>query len=112
MGKPGILPLLRFKSLFDAANKRLGLKQFLTYYFIAAHPECTEDDMRKLKRFALEHLRLAPEQVQIFTPTPSTWSTAMYYTGINPFTGKPVHVTRGLRAKQGQKDLLTSAPAP
>jgi radical SAM superfamily enzyme YgiQ (UPF0313 family) len=68
--------------------------------------------MRKLKRFAHDHLRLAPEQVQIFTPTPSTWSTAMYYTGLDPFTGKPVHVTRGLRAKQDQKDLLTPARQP
>jgi uncharacterized radical SAM protein YgiQ len=112
MGKPGTASLLQFKARFDEANKRLGLKQYLTYYFIAAHPECTDDDMRKLKRFTSEHLRLAPEQVQIFTPTPSTWSTAMYYTGLNPFTGKPVHVTRGLRAKQDQKDLLTPAPHP
>ena len=112
MGKPGTESLLQFKELFDAANKRHGLKQFLTYYFIAAHPDCTDDDMRQLKRFAVERLRLAPEQVQIFTPTPCTWSTAMYYTGINPFTHKPVHVTRGLRAKQDQKDLLTPAPHP
>ena len=112
MGKPGLEPLLRFKERFDAANARLGLKQFLTYYFIAAHPECTEDDMRALKSFASKHLRLAPEQVQIFTPTPSTWSTAMYYTGINPFTRKPALVTRGLRAKQEQKNLLTPGPHP
>ena len=112
MGKPGTESLLQFKELFDAANKRHGLKQFLPYNFIAAHPDCADDDMRQLKRFAVERLRLAPEQVQIFTPTPCTWSTAMYYTGINPFTHKPVHVTRGLRAKQDQKDLLTPAPHP
>ena len=111
MGKPGTTALLQFKELFDAANKRHGLKQFLTYYFIAAHPDCTDDDMRQLKRFAVERLHLAPEQVQIFTPTPCTWSTAMYYTGINPFTHKPVHVTRGLRAKQDQKDLLAPPAA-
>ena len=107
MGKPDAATLLRFKELFDAASKRNGLKQFLTYYFIAAHPGCTEDDMRRLKRFASEQLGLAPEQVQIFTPTPCTWSTAMYYTGINPWTREPVTVTRGLRAKQEQKDILT-----
>jgi uncharacterized radical SAM protein YgiQ len=110
MGKPGVGSLLSFKALFDEANKRHGLKQFLTYYFIAAHPECNDDDMRSLKCFALEHLRIAPEQVQIFTPTPSTWSTAMYYTGLNPFTRQPTLVVRGLRAKQEQKDLLTPAP--
>ena len=106
MGKSGTAALLQFKELFDAANTRHGLKQFLTYYFIAAHPDCTDDDMRQLRRFALERLRLAPEQVQIFTPTPCTWSTAMYYTGINPFSFLSAHVTRGLRAKQDQKDLL------
>jgi uncharacterized radical SAM protein YgiQ len=110
MGKPGTGALLHFKTHFDAASKRHGLKQFLTYYFIAAHPACTDEDMRELKLFALEQLRLAPEQVQIFTPTPSTWSTAMYYTGLDPSTRQPIHVTRGLRAKQNQKDLLTPAP--
>ena len=106
MGKPHTDALLCFKERFDAANKKHGLKQFLTYYFIAAHPECSDDDMQSLKRFATKHLHLAPEQVQIFTPTPSTWSTAMYYTGTNPFTFLPAHVTRGLRAKQEQKDIL------
>jgi uncharacterized radical SAM protein YgiQ len=112
MGKPDTDALLRFKERFDAANKKHGVKQFLTYYFIAAHPECGADDMLALKRFAIAHLHLSPEQVQIFTPTPSTWSTAMYYTGLNPFTGKTALVTRGLRAKQEQKDLLAPASRP
>jgi len=107
MGKPGTAALLQFKERFDATSKRNGLKQFLTYYFIAAHPGCTEEDMRRLKWFTSEQLKLAPEQVQILTPTPCTWSTAMYYTGINPWTREPVAVTRGLRSKQEQKDILT-----
>jgi uncharacterized radical SAM protein YgiQ len=107
MGKPGNEALLDFARQFSAANQRHGLKQFLTYYFIAAHPGCGDGEMRALKRFASRHLHLSPEQVQIFTPTPSTWSTAMYYTGIDPFTGEAVSVTRGLRAKQAQKDILT-----
>ena len=107
MGKPGNESLLLFKEHFDAACKRYGLKQFLTYYFIAAHPGCTNDDMKRLKSFASTHLHLSPEQVQIFTPTPSTWSTAMYYTGLNPWTRQVIHVSRGLRAKQEQKDILT-----
>lgn len=108
MGKPGQESLLDFVKLFRAANERHHLKQFLTYYFIAAHPGCGDAEMLALKQFASRHLRLAPEQVQIFTPTPSTWSTAMYYTGIDPFTGQPITVTRGLRAKQAQKDILTA----
>ncbi|MCK7471896.1 MAG: hypothetical protein MZU95_14755 [Desulfomicrobium escambiense] len=61
-----------------------GKKQFLTYYFLAAHPGCTEADMKRLKSFVKKNLKLEPEQVQIFTPTPSTYSTLMYYTGAGP----------------------------
>lgn len=113
MGKPGVKTLLKFKEQFDNVSRRLGRKQFLTYYFIAAHPGCTEADMRELKRFATQNLKLNPEQVQIFTPTPLTAATAMYYTGLDPDTGRPVYVERGLGGKQRQKDVLTGgAPRP
>ena len=62
--------------------------------------------MRELKVFAERSLNLRPEQVQIFTPTPMTAATCMYYTGIDPFTGKNVYVARGLGEKQRQKDVL------
>ena len=107
MGKPGVKSLLAFKDQFDAASRRCGKRQFLTYYFIAAHPGCTEQDMRELKRFATTRLKLNPEQVQIFTPTPLTAATAMYYTGLDPETGRPIHIARGLGEKQRQKDILT-----
>ncbi len=112
MGKPCVKTLLRFKEQFDNASRRHGKKQFLTYYFIAAHPGCTERDMQELRRFATQHLKLSPEQVQIFTPTPLTAATAMYYTGLDPATGKPVFVERGLGGKQRQKDLLTGGTRP
>jgi uncharacterized radical SAM protein YgiQ len=107
MRKPGIEGLLKFRSRFEACSRAHGLKQFLTYYFIAAHPGCTEADMRRLSEFAHTHLRLAPEQVQIFTPTPSTWSTAIWWTGLDPDTGAPVFVERRTRERQKQKDILT-----
>lgn len=107
MGKPDVSSLLHFKERFDAASRACGKKQFLTYYFIAAHPGCTEADMRALRRFATRHLKLSPEQVQIFTPTPLTAATAMYYTGLSPETGKPVFTEHGLGGKQRQKDILT-----
>ena len=88
MGKQGKAPLKEFKEKFYQINKKLGKKQFLTYYLIAAHPGCNEKDMLDLKRFASAELRVNPEQVQIFTPTPSTYSTLMYYTEMDPFTGK------------------------
>ncbi len=112
MGKPGVQTLLRFKEQFDRASRRHGKKQFLTYYFIAAHPGCTAHDMQELRRFATQHLKLSPEQVQVFTPTPLTAATAMYYTGLDPATGKTVFVERGLGGKQRQKDLLTGGTRP
>ena len=111
MGKPSVKSLLRFKELFDAASRRAGKKQFLTYYFIAAHPGCTDRDMQELRRFATQHLQISPEQVQIFTPTPLTAATAMYYTGLDPATGRPVFSARGAGARQRQKDALCPRPA-
>lgn len=108
MGKPPLESLMSFKERFDTANRKSGKRQFLTYYFIAAHPGCIEDDMRQLKKFARSKLFLTPEQVQVFTPTPSTWSTAMYYTGLNPASGNSIPVARTFRERLAQKEILTS----
>lgn len=106
MGKDGKAPLREFKERFYKINEKYGLKQFLTYYLIAAHPGCDEKDMMDLKRFASAELRVNPEQVQIFTPTPSTYSTLMYYTEINPFTMKKMFVEKDNGRKQRQKDIV------
>jgi uncharacterized radical SAM protein YgiQ len=106
MGKPGTAALLKFKRLFDELSKSAGKRQFLTYYLIAAHPGCTEQDMHKLKKFASRKLRINPEQVQIFTPTPSTYSSLMYYTELDPFTGKKIFVEKNLQRKSRQKDIV------
>lgn len=111
MGKPDVEALVQFKERFDAINRQKGLRQFLTYYFIAAHPGCALEDMQALQQFVRKHLKLTPEQVQIFTPTPSTWSTAMYYTGLDPMTGKPLHVARNYRERTEQKACLTELPS-
>ena len=108
MGKPGQEDLLRFKELFYALTKKEKKKQFLTYYLIAAHPGCTEEDMRKLRVFALRQLRLLPEQVQVFTPTPSTYSTLMYWTERDPFTGTPIFVEKTIRGRQQQRGQVCS----
>ncbi|MDU1909654.1 YgiQ family radical SAM protein [Fusobacterium sp.] len=106
MGKQGKAPLKEFKEKFYKINNKLGKKQFLTYYLIAAHPGCDEKDMLDLRRFASSELRINPEQVQVFTPTPSTYSTLMYYTEINPFTNKKLFVEKDNGKKQKQKDIL------
>lgn len=108
MGKPGPACLESFKTLFDRLNRESGRKQFLTYYFMAAHPGCTLDDMLKLKRFTGERLRINPEQVQIFTPLPSTWSGVMYHTGKDPSGTKNLFVEKDRRKRQQQKDVLVA----
>ena len=106
MGKPQAKSLTSFKQLFDKIEKTSGQKQFLTYYFIAAHPGCTEEDMRELKSFASRELKTNPRQVQIFTPLPSTYSSLMYFTGIDPTTGKKIFVEKNIVKKQRQKDIV------
>jgi len=91
--------------LFDRMTRSAGKEQFLTYYLIAAHPGCTTDDMKKLKRFTSEKLKMNPEQVQIFCPAPSTYSSLMYYTETDPFTGKPIFVEKDPRNKERQKNI-------
>jgi uncharacterized radical SAM protein YgiQ len=110
MGKPGRQSLLQFKRDFDTLSAKAGKKQFLTYYLIAAHPGCTDDDMIRLKRFASQELHVSPEQVQIFTPTPSTYSSLMYYTGLDPFTLKPVFVEKDTARKERQKMVIVEKP--
>lgn len=108
MGKPGCGQdaLKKFKELFYGYSKEAGLKQFMSYYLMAAHPGCGRDDMKKLRAFALKELGGVPEQVQVFTPTPSTYSTLMYWTGKDPFTGKDVFVEKTERGREEQKTVL------
>ena len=106
MGKPQAKFLTNFKQLFEKMNESSGQKQFLTYYFIAAHPGCTEEDMRELKSFTTRELKINPQQIQIFTPLPSTYSSLMYFTGINPATGRKIFVEKNIAKKQRQKDIV------
>ena len=106
MRKPEIEGVLRFRRKFEEKSRTVGKRQYLTYYFIAAHPGCTESDMIELRKFAQKRLQLNPEQVQIFTPTPSTWATAIWWTGLDPESGNEVFVERREGARQRQKDLL------
>jgi uncharacterized radical SAM protein YgiQ len=111
MGKPGSESLLKFKDKFDRFSRAAGKPQFLTYYLIAAHPGSTSQDMLRLKSFASEKLHVNPEQVQIFTPTPSTYSSLMYYTELDPFTRRPLFVEKDPRRKKHQKDIVTRKAA-
>jgi len=107
MGKTSKDFLEKFNDLYYKENQKAGKNQFLSYYLIAAHPGCTEKEMKQLKTFTSKKLRINPEQVQVFTPLPSTWSSVMYYTEKNPFTGKKIYVEKDMNRKQRQKDMLT-----
>jgi len=106
MGKPAPHTLLEFKQVFDELNQVTGRDQFLTYYLIAAYPGCTDEDMQQLREFAGEKLHIHPEQVQIFTPTPSTYASLMYYTEMDPFTLEPLFVEKDLFRKDRQKHIV------
>jgi uncharacterized radical SAM protein YgiQ len=106
MRKPAPEVLEAFLERFlETAPARAG-RCFLTYYFMAAHPGCRQQDMQALRRFASRRLRSRPEQVQIFTPTPGTRATLIYATGQDPDSGAPVFVERGLKARVAQKTIL------
>lgn len=108
MGKPGTKDLVEFRKLFYKITREEGKNQFLTYYMIAAHPGCEDKDMIQARAFAQNELGLQPEQVQLFTPTPSTYSTLMYWTEKDPFTGAPCFVEKSVQKREKQKDLLVS----
>ena len=63
--------------------------------------------MNALKEFATQKLKMTPEQVQIFTPSPSTYSTLMYYSGLDPFSMTPIFVEKNPVNKERQKQIVT-----
>ena len=111
MCKPGPDVLLKFKKMFDDSNTKQGKNQFLTYYLMAAHPGCYEEDMEELSRFVHKELRTNPEQVQIFTPTPSTVSTMMYHTRRDYDNTKNLKSEHSMQMKQEQKDIILEPKA-
>ena len=106
MGKPERKVLEEFRSMFADSVSGCGRDLYLTYYFMAAHPGCGEDDMRELARYCRDVLHIHPEQVQVFTPTPSTYSTAMYRTS-RDLKGRDVPVERSVQRRQRQKEIVT-----
>jgi len=106
MGKQDGKSLLQFRDIFNKLTKAAGKNQYLTYYLMAAHPGCTINDMKQLKNFASKKLNINPRQVQIFTPSPSTFSSLMYYSGTDPFTGEPVFIEKNIKRREKQKDII------
>lgn len=105
MNKPPVDALMQFRKQFNDASKRAGKKWFMTYYLMAAHPGCTPQQMRELNRFLINRLKVLPEQVQIFTPTPGTLSTAMFYCGTD-LNGRSIYCENTRNGMVRQKTIL------
>lgn len=105
MGKPHIEVYEEFERRFYASTKKCGKEQYLVPYLMSSHPGCTLADAVELAVFEKKH-NIRPEQVQDFYPTPGTISTAMFYTGLDPYTMQPVFVARTPEEKAMQRALL------
>jgi uncharacterized radical SAM protein YgiQ len=105
MCKPAIEKYDEFVRKYQDINEELGKDQFIIPYFIAGHPGCTLKDAVQLAEYVRD-MGYYVEQVQDFTPTPSTLSTCMYHTGYNPFTGREVYVPRSIEDRRMQRALL------
>ncbi|MBP5308456.1 MAG: YgiQ family radical SAM protein [Clostridia bacterium] len=108
MNKPDFSVYKTFAESYRAANEKLGKKQFVLPYLISSHPQCGIKEAVELTEY-LKSIRFMPEQVQDFYPTPSTRSTCMFYTGIDPDTMEPVYVPRSKEEKRMQRALLQYA---
>lgn len=111
---PGVLNLMRkpasddfdkFANVFDRESAKAGKTQYLIPYYIASHPGSDLHAMIDLALF-LKRNGYRPDQVQDFIPAPFDVATAMYYTGLDPFTKKPVYVAQHLRDRKLQRALM------
>ncbi len=105
MRKPSFRLFYALKDKFDAINRRNGVNQQLIPYFISSHPACTMEDMKQLAD-ETRKLGFRLEQVQDLTPTPMTLASVMYYTGLDPYTLKPLYVARTRKDKEKQRDCF------
>lgn len=105
MGKPKRSVYEKFVKKYYKLNESLGKIQFLVPYFMSSHPGSTLKEAVELAEY-LRDLGYMPEQVQDFYPTPSTLSTVMYYTGIDPRDGTKVYVCRNPHEKAMQRALI------
>ena len=105
MHKPNIEIFSAFVKLYRQINESLNKKQHLIPYFISGHPGSTLDDAVILAEY-IRDIRCFPEQVQDFTPTPGTLSTAMFYTGSHPHTGEEVYIPKSEKERKAQRALM------
>ena len=105
LGKPSVEVYNKFVQAYKDMNKKIGKEQYLVPYLMSSHPGSTLKEAIELAEY-LRDLGYMPEQVQDFYPTPSTISTCMYYTGLDPRTMKEVYVTTNPHEKAMQRALI------
>lgn len=105
MGKPPVSVYRKFVSAYENMNKKLGKKQYLVPYLMSSHPGSTMKEAIELAEFVRD-IGYMPQQVQDFYPTPSTISTCMYATGLDPRTMEPVYVPTNPHEKALQRALI------
>ena len=105
MGKPEHRIYEEFTRQFKKMNERLGMDQYLVPYLMSSHPGSTLKEAVELAEYCRD-LGYMPEQVQDFYPTPSTISTCMYYTGVDPRTMQPIYVAINPHEKAMQRALI------
>ena len=105
MGKPPHAVYQQFVEKYKRINEQEGMKQYVVPYLMSSHPGCTMEEAVKLAEY-LRDTNHEPEQVQDFYPTPSTLSTVMYYTGLDPRTMEPVYVPKNPHEKAMQRALM------
>ena len=105
LAKPEHKVYEEFLKRFARANEKAGKKQFVVPYLMSSHPGSRLKDAVELAEY-IRDMGFMPEQVQDFYPTPSTMSTCMYYTGLDPRTGKDVYVPKTAREKAMQRALI------
>lgn len=101
MRKPSFKHFHEFKKKYEKANRKHGLNQPLIPYFISSHPGSESEDMANLAA-ETKDMGFRLEQVQDFTPTPMTVATVIYYTGVHPYTLKPVYTAKTKQEKKQQ----------
>lgn len=105
MRKPSIDEFAQFSDKFREQSKKAGKKQYIVPYFISSHPGSDLNSMIDLAVF-LKRNGYKPDQVQDFIPAPLDVATCMYYTGMDPFTKKPIFIAKSLRDRKMQRALM------
>jgi len=108
MRKPQAELFLEFKKRFESAARSKGQNKYVIGYFLVAHPGESIKENLYLRDFVKRNLGYIPQQVQIFTPTPGTLSTTIYYTGIDPFTGEVIYVEKRDKMRNEFKENIVT----